>query len=119
MPRQARQASGTGIYHVMMRGINHQNIREREETIGMTIKRIASSYVYYFNHKYSRDGHLFRERFKSEPVNDMAYFETLLRYIHQNPVKAGMVAEVKDKRASLRQLERLTGISKSMIYRMG
>ena len=44
---------------------------------------------------YSRDGHLFRERFKSEPVNDMAYFETLLRYIHQNPVKAGMVAEVK------------------------
>ena len=45
---------------------------------------------------YSRDGHLFRERFKSEPVNDMAYFVTLLRYIHQNPVKAGMVSEVKD-----------------------
>ena len=48
------------------------------------------------NHKYSRDGHLFRERFKSEPVNDMAYFVTLLRYIHQNPLKAGMVKEVKD-----------------------
>ena len=55
MPRQARQASGTGIYHVMMRGINHQNIFEGQED-------------------YSRDGHLFRERFKSEPVNDMAYF---------------------------------------------
>ena len=144
MPRQARQASGTGIYHVMMRGINHQNIfeeqedyyqflntldlmaqsyesdgtpagrnyilyayclmsnhihlliREREDNIGMAIKRIASSYVYYYNHKYPRDGHLFRERFKSEPVNDMAYFVTLLRYIHQNPVKAGMVKEVKD-----------------------
>ncbi|WP_052342225.1 transposase [Xylanibacter brevis] len=134
MPRQARESSGTGIYHVMMRGINHQNIfedqedyyqflktldmmalsyepdgtpsgrnyilyayclmtnhihlliREREDTIGMAIKRIASSYVYYYNHKYSRDGHLFRERFKSEPVNDIAYFVTLLRYIHQNPV---------------------------------
>lgn len=144
MPRQSRESSGTGIYHVMMRGINHQNIfeeqedfyqflttldvmsqsyepdgtplgrnyilyayclmsnhihlliREREDTIGMAIKRIASSYVYYYNHKYSRDGHLFRERFKSEPVNDMAYFVTLLRYIHQNPVKAGMVDEVKD-----------------------
>ena len=144
MPRRARQTSGTGIYHVMMRGINHQNIfeepedyyqflntldmmarsyepdgtpsgrnytlyayclmsnhihlliREREDKIGMTIKRIASSYVYYYNHKYSRDGHLFRERFKSEPVNDMAYFVILLRYIHQNPVKAGMVKEVKD-----------------------
>ena len=144
MPRQARQASGTGIYHVMMRGINHQNIfeeqedyyqflntldlmaqsyesdgtpagrnyilyayclmsnhihlliREREDTIGMAIKRIASSYVYYYNHKYSRDGHLFRERYKSEPVNDMAYFVTLLRYIHQNPVKAGIVNKVND-----------------------
>ena len=29
-------------------------------------------------------------------MNDMAYFVTLLRYIHQNPVKAGMVSEVKD-----------------------
>lgn len=31
MPRQARKESGTGIYHVMMRGINHQNIFEDEE----------------------------------------------------------------------------------------
>ena len=29
-------------------------------------------------------------------MNDIAYFVTLLRYIHQNPMKAGMVAEVKD-----------------------
>ena len=34
----------------------HLLIREREDTIGMAIKRIASSYVYYYNHKYSRDG---------------------------------------------------------------
>ena len=74
----------------------HLLIREREDKIGMAIKRIASSYVYYYNHKYSRDGHLFCERFKSEAVNDIAYFVMLLRYIHQNPVKAGMVAEVKD-----------------------
>ena len=31
MPRRARQTSGTGIYHVMMRGINHQNIFEEQE----------------------------------------------------------------------------------------
>jgi len=56
----------------------------------------TSSYVYYYNHKYSRDGHLFCERYKSEPVNDMAYFVTLLRYIHQDPVKAGIVNKVND-----------------------
>ena len=31
MPRQPRTSSGTGIYHVMMRGINHQTIFEDEE----------------------------------------------------------------------------------------
>ena len=31
MPRQARKESSTGIFHVMMRGINHQNIFEDEE----------------------------------------------------------------------------------------
>ena len=31
MARQSRQPSGTGIYHVMMRGINHQNIFEEHE----------------------------------------------------------------------------------------
>ena len=52
--------------------------------------------MHYYNRKYGRDGHLFKERFKSEPVNDMAYFTVLLRYIHQNPVKAGIVEKVKD-----------------------
>ena len=33
----------------------HLLIREREDNIGMAIKRIASSYVYYYNHKYSRE----------------------------------------------------------------
>ena len=144
MSRQSRKESGTGIYHVMMRGINHQKIfndeedyfqfittldrmrfryddegspcgsncvfyayclmsnhlhlliRERGESVGETIKRIASSYVFYYNRKYGRDGHLFRDRFKSEPVNDMGYFTTLLRYIHQNPVKAKIVERVGD-----------------------
>ena len=54
------------------------------------------THVYYYNHKYQQDGHLFKERFKSEPVNDMAYFTVLLRYIHQNPLKAGIVEKVKD-----------------------
>ena len=144
MSRQPRVTSGTDIYHVMLRGINRQDIFEDQEDyvrfltcmqqmlepyddlgnrlpplctfyayylmsnhvhllikthhedIGATIKHLAVVYAMYFNHKYSRAGHLFKERFKSEPVNDMAYFTTLLRYIHQNPVKAGIVEHVKD-----------------------
>ncbi len=144
MPRRKREKSGTGIYHIMMRGINKQNIfdddedfiffikvlhslvnrrdekenilpplftmyayclmsnhvhlliREREEDIGQVIKRMGVAYVKYFNTKYERTGHLFQDRFLSEPVNTIEYFMTLMRYIHQNPVKAGITKEVRD-----------------------
>lgn len=89
-------SSCTYYAYCLMNNHFHLLIREREESVGETVKRIASSYVYYYNRKYLRDGHLFKERFRSEPVNDMAYFVTLLRYIHQNPVKAGIVEHVKD-----------------------
>lgn len=127
MPRQARKKSSSGIYHIMLRGINRQQIFEDEEdqerflatlhqykeqcgytlyayclmgnhvhillkegaeTLTQVFKRIAGSYVYWFNWKYHRCGHLFQDRFKSEPVETDEYFLSVLRYIHQNPVKA-------------------------------
>ena len=78
----------------------HLLIREKEEPIGETMKRIAQTYAHYFNWKYQRIGHLFQERFRSEPVNDMAYFITLIRYIHQNPVAGGLSEKVNDYRWS-------------------
>ena len=74
----------------------HLLLRVNQEDIGSTIKYLAVMYAMYYNQKYSRSGHVFQDRFKSEPVNDMAYFVTLLRYIHQNPTKAGMVSKVGD-----------------------
>ena len=74
----------------------HLLIKESQEGIGSVIKRIAISYASYFNHKYQRIGHLFQDRFKSEPVDDMNYFITLIRYIHQNPVAAGITSNVED-----------------------
>lgn len=74
----------------------HLLIQENDEPIGDSMKRITSSYVYYYNHKYDRIGHLFQERFKSQPVESWDYFLTLLRYIHQNPMKPHLVADLKD-----------------------
>jgi REP element-mobilizing transposase RayT len=127
MPRQAREKSRSGIYHIMLRGINrqilfedeedyqkfiatlkeykeisgykifayclmnnhvHLLLRKEQEELDLIMKRIAGSYVYWYNWKYKRKGHLFQDRFKSEPVEDNRYFLTVLRYIHQNPVKA-------------------------------
>ena len=128
MARCARTKSGTGIYHVMMRGINRQQIfydnedyesfldrlkiykgishyqiygyclmgnhihiliRETDESLETIIRRIGSSYVYWYNMKYQRTGHLFQDRYSSETVEDDQYFLTVLRYILHNPVKAG------------------------------
>ena len=46
--------------------------------------------------KNGRIGHLFQNRFRSETVESDKYFLTVLRYIHQNPIKAGMVRNMKD-----------------------
>ena len=72
----------------------HLLLKESEETISKVIKRISSSYVYWYNLKYDRCGHLFQERFKSENVENRAYFLTVLRYIHQNPIKAQLATNV-------------------------
>lgn len=74
----------------------HLLIREGAEGLASVIKSIAISYAIYFNKKYQRKGQLFQDRFKSEPVNDMAYFIQLIRYIHQNPIAAGLVRQAKD-----------------------
>ena len=66
------------------------------EPIGQAIKRIGDSYVFWYNKKYNRCGHLFQDRFRSIPVEDDAYFLTVLRYIIQNPVVAGICKRVED-----------------------
>lgn len=135
MPRKARVKSKIGIYHIILRGNNRQNIfndnedkkrlletllrykekckyqlyaycfmdnhihllmKEREEPLEQIMRRIGVSYVYWYNHKYDRVGNLFQDRFKSEVVEDETYFLTVLRYIHQNPIKAGIVKSLKE-----------------------
>ena len=51
---------------------------------------VHSTYALFFNRCHDRVGHLFQGRFKSEPIEDERQLLTVLRYIHQNPVKAGI-----------------------------
>lgn len=55
------------------------------------MKGIATSYAMFFNVKYNRVGHVFQDRFKSEPVEDERYLMAVIRYVHNNPVKAKIV----------------------------
>lgn len=82
--------------YCLMNNHIHMMISEGTEDIAKILKRITVSYVSYFNKKYKRVGHLFQDRFKSEVVNEDEYALTLVRYIHQNPIKAGMVKYLQD-----------------------
>ena len=86
--------------YCMMDNHLHLVIKEQKETISQIIKKIATSYVYYFNHKYKRVGHLFQDRYKSETIEDEAYLLSAIRYIHNNPEKAEITKKEKYKWSS-------------------
>ena len=139
MPRTARKKAVSNIYHVMLRGVNRQNIFEEDEDrirflntvirckevsgfklhafvlmsnhihfliepddepLEIIFKRIGTSYAVWFNRKYQRAGHLFQSRFRRENVETDQYYLTVLRYILQNPVKAGIAGSPGEYRWS-------------------
>ncbi len=52
----------------------------------------AARYAQYFNRRHNRRGYLYQGRFRSIIVENSAYLRRLIRYIHLNPVEAGLVA---------------------------
>lgn len=95
--QECREECGFKLYAYCLMG-NHVHIllKVEEESLETIFKKIGGRYVYYFNVKYRRVGHLFQDRFKSEPVEDDAYLLTVLRYIHQNPIKAKLCSKIAD-----------------------
>lgn len=136
MSRNARTISKSGVYHILFRGVNQQNIFEEtadfeklKETISIVkqdlhfeiyaycfmnnhvhivlkeknfgdisliMKRILTKYARWYNIKYGRSGALIANRYKSVPVEIDEYFLHLIRYVHQNPIKAGVADEIEE-----------------------
>lgn len=61
---------------------------------------VQFTYTQYFNRRYRRVGHLFQGRYKAFIVDRDAYLLALVRYIHENPVKAKIVERPEDYRWS-------------------
>ena len=68
----------------------HLVLKEGKDVLAQILKRIGTSYAYYFNRKYKRVGHVFQDRYRSESVEDDAYLLGVIRYVHLNPEKAGI-----------------------------
>lgn len=68
----------------------HLLIKEHDAKISVIMNKINSRYANYYNLKYERTGYVFNDRFHSENIDTMPYLFRCARYIHQNPVKAGL-----------------------------
>ena len=64
--------------------------------ISDSISRIQTIYAMRYNEARERRGHVFQGRFRSECIDSQRYFLQVLRYIHNNPVKAGMCRECSE-----------------------
>lgn len=58
------------------------------------MRRLLTGYAISFNRRHQRSGHLFQDRYKSIVCDEDAYLLELVRYIHLNPLRAGMVADI-------------------------
>lgn len=63
---------------------------ESSEIVSLLMQRIGTSYARYYNAKYLHSGHVFQGRFHAEIVETESYLFACIRYIHNNPVKAGI-----------------------------
>ena len=71
----------------------HLAIETGEVPLSRIMAGLQSSYTQYFNRRHGRVGHLFQGRYKALLVEKDLYALALLRYIHENPSKAGVVAK--------------------------
>lgn len=72
---------------------NHYHIlvQTPDANLSRCMRHINGVYTQHFNRTHGLDGHLFRGRYKSILLDSDSYLLELIRYIHRNPLEAGMV----------------------------
>jgi len=76
---------------------NHVHLLLRTGLIPVSVlmSRLLTGYAVWFNKKYRRHGQLFQNRYKSILCQEDPYLKELVRYIHLNPLRAGLVEDIK------------------------
>ena len=78
----------------LMKNHVHLLIRSGLVPISTLMRRLLTGYALQFNRRYSRSGHLFQNRYKSFLCEEHSYLLELIRYIHLNPVRAGVTKDM-------------------------
>jgi REP element-mobilizing transposase RayT len=74
----------------------HLLARTGRQSLSSNMRKLLTGYVINFNRRHKRYGHLFQNRYKSIVCEDDPYRLELTRYIHLNPVRAGIVKDLAE-----------------------
>ena len=94
LERLSKLLSSTGtdcLAWSLMSNHFHLLLRSNSTRLSLFMRRLLTGYAVTFNLRHHRSGHLFQNRYKSIVCEESAYLLELVRYIHLNPLRAGLV----------------------------
>ena len=99
LARLAQNVVDAGCYvysWALMNNHLHILFKSGHRGISFVMRRQLTWYAVYFNRKYKRTGYLFENRYKSILCEEDRYLLALIRYIHLNPIRAGIVKNIQE-----------------------
>ena len=92
---ESLNSNGSKCYGwVLMPNHFHLLIRTGANPLSTLMRKVLTGYAIYFNRKYKRHGYLYQNRYKSVLCHEETYLLELVRYIHLNPLRAGIVKDM-------------------------
>ncbi|MEC4685666.1 MAG: transposase [Nitrospirota bacterium] len=80
---------------VLMSNHVHILFKSGKKGISTVMRKLLTWYAIYFNRRHNRSGHLFENRYKSILCEEDRYLLALIRYIHLNPIRSGIVKDIE------------------------
>jgi len=88
------------VAYVLMPNHVHLLLRVGEVPLGRAMQFLQGNFARWYNRRYGYAGHLFQGRYGARLCEDEGYLWALVRYIHANPVRAGLAADPRRYRWS-------------------
>jgi REP element-mobilizing transposase RayT len=74
----------------------HVVLKANKEDLALAFKQINVRFAIKYHHEHKTSGHIFQDRFKTEPIETEQYLVRVVRYVHNNPVKGKIVDNPSD-----------------------
>ncbi len=82
--------------YCLMSNHYHLLLQSSEGNLARAMRHLGGVYTQWFNRRHSLDGQLFKGRYKAILVGEDEYLQGLVRYIHHNPLKAGLAKSLEE-----------------------